>query len=456
VRRATLPDQLSGLPFAQRSLGLRYCLALFLILLIYDGALRKWLLTDFEQAIFIAKDVLLLAAFVAAFADQKRTPRVALPPITRLLFACYGLWVAVSAFNPNLPNVLVGLWGMKAHLLYAALVALLPLAFQSLDEIFRMLERIFPWVVIPVVLVALAQLAAPAQSTLNQNVRGGLESVAYFGDASLVRVSGTFSFVSGMAAFVQTCTLLGIGLFLSGARSKPFLLGLGIALLAVPVTGSRGVMVIIVVGAAILFVAALACRFITGRYVVIAGIVLALLTVVSLTSQNAAWEALAERTEHARGDENRAITAFTNAFAFMDSAGLFGFGTGAANFGAPALAREVDRFAWLPFGERFEEESGRIVIELGALGWLISLLMRAAFMVWAADIALRGTTRTVRVAGVLALPIVIYGFYSGNGVFAAPLAAAYYWFCIALLGMAQYEQRVMRRAVSQTGFGGFR
>lgn len=422
--------------------GLKSILLLFLLLLIYDGAIRKWLLPNIEQVIFIAKDALLLAAFFCSFKLRKRSVPAEFLPEGRMFFVAYAVWVTLEVGNPNLPNMLVAIWGAKAHLLYASLIVLVPLAFQRLDDVFRMLERAYASAVIPVVSIALIQLAAPASSFINQQVRGGIEGIAYFGDAGLVRVTGTFSYISGMTAFVQTSTLIGIALFLSGARSKLFLIGLAFALIAVPATGSRAVIVVLIVGAAILLLAALASRFISGKYALLVGCMLALLSAISLNSQDAAWEALAQRAEGAHGDQNRAITAFTNAFDYFESAGIAGFGAGSANLGAPSLAKDVKAYSWLPYGYTFEEESGRIVIELGVIGWSISLAMRAVFLYWALSLALTGATVSTRVAGVFALPIVALGLHQGNGVFAVPLAAAYYWFCIAILAMAQYESRI--------------
>ena len=134
----------------------------------------------------------------------------------------------------------------------------------------------------------------------------------------------------------------------------------------------------------------------------------------------------------------------TNAFDYFEISGFLGFGAGSANLGAPALAKDVAPFSWLPVGNQFEEESGRIVLELGIFGWLLSLVLRLALLAWAARLVFKGQTRAVRAAGVLALPVMAIGAYVGNGVFAPPIGAAYYWFCVAVLAMAQFEHRRAR------------
>lgn len=424
------------------SAKIRWGLSLFLLLLIYDGALRKWVLPSAEQLLFIAKDVLLLGLLVYALLNRPRQINASMQPTARVLFLLYAAWVLLEAGNLYLPSVLVGIWGIKAHLLYASLILLLPLAFGNLDDLFRWLAKIYPWVVIPVCALAFAQLASPAGSFLNQSVSGGTEGTAYFGEAGLVRVTGTFSYITGMSSFVQTSTLLGMALFLGGARSNYFLVGLGFALATLPATGSRSVIVIVAAAAVIMIFAALASRLIGGRTTIRILMVIAMLGAISFQAQDEAWVALQQRAETAGDTGNRFLTTFTSTFYFFDLAGFFGFGSGSANLGAPALVKDVAPFSWLPIGGRFEEESGRIVLELGMFGWLFSQVMRVALFLWSAKLTLNGRTRTVRAAAVLSLPVMAMGIYQGNGVFAPPVGASYYWFCVALLAMAQYEHKL--------------
>lgn len=431
----------------------RWTLGLLLFLLIYDGAIRKWLLPGAEQIVFIAKDALLVTSLFLWLVLRGGKPLARLHPWVRLLFALYAYWVLLRVFSPSLPNLAVGLWGVKSHLLYASVLLLLPLAYPKLEDLFAVLEKIYPWVVVPVCSLAFAQVLAPADSFLNQQVKEGVEGIAYFGDAGLVRVTGTFSYISGMAAFVQATCLLGMALYLGGARSRLFLVGLGFAFAALPVTGSRAVVAVVLLGAGLLLLSAKASGAIGLKTVVRVVAVLAVLGAISLYTQEDTWQAFSQRVEGSRADENRTITAFTNAFDFMEVAGLTGFGTGAANLGAVALSGNVVPFSWLPFGGAFEEESGRIVIELGIIGWALSLGMRVGMLFWAGALTLTGGSRTVRAVGVLALPVMALGVQQGNGVFAVPLAAVYYWFCVALMAMARYQDlqiKVIRGQQLQT------
>ena len=441
----------------------RLWLLVFLFLLIYDGSLRKWILPGAEQLVFIAKDVLLLGLLIYALSQRHDKINASIQPESKALFTLYAWWVLLEVANINLPNILVGIWGLKAHLLYASLIILIPLTFSNLDDLLRRLARAYPWIVVPVCTLAFAQLTAGTDSVINRQVTGGAEMIAHFGVAGLVRVTGTFSYISGMTAFVQLVAVLGIGLFLGGARSKSFLLGLGFSIAALPATGSRSVIAVVVVSAVMMLFAAWGSRLTSASVAlrVIASIVV--FGAISLQAQDAAWVALQERSQSAgetKGDSERVFTAFTNAFDKFDAAGILGFGSGATNNGAVGLVSNVRPFSWLPSDVEFEEESGRIVLELGIFGWFISQAMRVAFFLWALNLVRKGRMRTVRLAAVIALPTMALGMYQGSGVFATPIGATYYWFCVALLSMAHYEhrqdrlqQRARRSASLQTAVG---
>lgn len=162
-------------------------------------------------------------------------------------------------------------------------------------------------------------------------------------------------------------------------RSRLFLIGLGFAMATLPATGSRSVIVVAAFSAVVMLFAALASRLIGTRMAIRIVVVLAILGAISLQTQDAAWVALQQRADQASYDASqRTFSAFTNAFSLFDTAGFFGFGSGSANLGSPALAKGLAPFSWLPAGLNFEEESGRLVLELGMFGWLISLAMRVS------------------------------------------------------------------------------
>ncbi len=428
MRETTQLERRNGL-----AAQVRWGLAMFVFLLTFDGAIRKWLFPGAEQIIFVIKDVLLLGILIIV-AARKALRATGLPQLVRVSLIMYATWIAIEVWNPELPNIWLGLWGLKAHLLYMGMIFLIPLAFRDVPSFLQSLEKTYAYVAIPVCALAFIQVAAGDDSALNQYVRG--EQLAYFGEEGLVRVSGTFSYISGMAAFLQFMALLGVGLYVSGARSLKFLVGLAIVAAALPSTGSRAVIFTAAAGTLLLLAAALYARLMPAKqFASIVALISALLA-FGLYFQDAAWEAMYQRYDAARDEGTpRIVTAFTNAFAQMEISGLIGFGTGATNLAAVALVPPtIQPYSWLPV--LFEEESGRIVLELGVIGWILSITFRLLLLAFNLSLLRRRSPDSARIAAVLALPFNAFSVYAGNGVFAASYMAVGFWVTVGLLVLA--------------------
>lgn len=422
----------------------------FLLLLVYDGALRKWILPGAQSVIFILKDAILLGGLLLTLAMGGSSRSRSVPLYVGVLLAAYAGWVLIGVANPHVPNLAVGLWGLKTHLLYVSLVVLLPLAMGSTSRTVEVVARAYPWIVIPVCLLAVLQVNSPIDSVINKQIDDSLEAISYFGEKSLIRVSGPFSYISGMGAFLQVMGALGIGLLVLGNRSPAFLAAVVILAFAVPTTGSRSVVVFLAAAALLQLVAAAAAGLATLRSTLY---ILAAATVAGVLSQfvvGDAWEALHQRyIENVEEGQGRVVGAFASAFDFVEMSGLTGYGTGAANLGAVAFTPGVEPFSWLPVRQAFEEEQGRLVLELGAIGFALSMTLRLAIVIWACRLMWFGRSRDVRAVGLLALPFVLAGLYQGTGVFSHPLLLAAYWFIVALLAMAQREQEQVGMLLSR-------
>jgi O-Antigen ligase len=440
----------------------RWAVIIFLLLLTFDGAIRKWLLPGLQTIVFITKDVLLLivvTGLVANFGQARNNFSV--PISVQFAFGAYAAWVILECFNPHLPNLAVAAWGAKSHLLYAGLILVIPAAFKDLRDVFQSLAKIFPWLTIPVCLVAFVQVVSPADSFINEQVGGNMESIAYFGDASLVRVTGTFSYISGMSTFTVVSTLFGLALLIFGLQSPLFLIGLALTVMSLPASGSRSVILTCAIGFVGLLAASSAVRLVSirsaGKIVAVCAASLA----ISIVTQDQVWQAMHERfLLDQTGDEtsSRTLAVVATAFRSFEHAGLLGFGTGAANFGSLGLIGSLEPFSWLPRDFYFEEEAGRIVLELGMTGYVLSSVLRLSLLVWSIRLATTGLSPLQRMAGILALPHMALGAYNGTGVFAASYMPVSYWFLVAVMAMADHEQKAQygtqpNRTASQKALG---
>lgn len=424
-------------------------LALFVVLLTWDGAIRKWVFPGAEQLIFVLKDGLLLLLALVLFEITRRSERGRLPSLQATLIMLYALLVCAEVLNPNSPNALVTIWGIKSHLLPAALLLVVPVVFRSCDDLQLWMTKRFGFLALPVCLLAFAQLLVGPTHPLNRVVRGEVD--AFFGSQELVRVAGPFSYVTGMAAFVLMMFLFGSGLMLAGRRSASLVIGLLAVTAALPSTGSRGVIAGTAAGLASMLLAAVYARLLSPLAALRIVAAAAVLGLVSVRFQGIAWAALNERAATA-GDSTsgRLVETLFGGLAFIDVVPMFGFGAGTANFGSVALARDVAPFSWFPPGIQFESESGRVMLELGPLGWELSLALRLGLAMWAVRLLGKRNLPSTQKVALFALPVLLIGLWTGTGVFAAPFQAASYWFAagaLALAGRDEFRRRLEQSAI---------
>src|SRR5436309_1236278 len=95
---------------------------LFLLLIIGQGILRKWVFTDYSDLLYFANDVVLFAALcLFALCHRIALPRELRRTNLPLMIGVYTFWVLVNIFNPRSPGVTVGVFGARAYLLYISL-----------------------------------------------------------------------------------------------------------------------------------------------------------------------------------------------------------------------------------------------------------------------------------------------------------------------------------------------
>ena len=121
--------------------------------------------------------------------------------------------------------------------------------------------------------------------------------------------------------------------------------------------------------------------------------------------------------------------------------GLLGFGIGATHQTAAALAPDVVPYSWL-HGLQVEVESGRIILELGPLGFLLVYFARLYLAVYAFSQA-----RALRTHFHRALATASFLFFLAalpGGVVFDVTSDLYYWFFAGLLMLVVRLDREMR------------
>ncbi|HVS62079.1 MAG TPA: hypothetical protein VMT85_01120 [Thermoanaerobaculia bacterium] len=430
----------------------RQALIAAMVLLVLEGAIRKWLLPAQQDFVYFAKDALLLAAY-AGYVKDRGWARIAQPrlPGFYLLLAASTAWYALEVFNPQLPNLLVGLLGFKAYLLYAPLVWVIPAAFPETRSLARFV-RWYALLAIPVGLLASLQFLAPGSSPLNTYARldGGAGPVG-FGTSSFIRVTGTFSYITGFATYLQvTALLLLVILAVTRWRLRGNLLvygALGLTLTGMFMSGSRGPVYIL----ALTFPMFLWMSFLREREKVQTfarvGLGIGILVAMLGATGTEAAEAFYQRATQSTDTVGRIFEPFKSPIDAFDRAGLFGVGIGATHQTAVAVTPGQRPYSWLE-GAMIEAEPGRVMLELGIVGFVLNYALRFYLVVVAFQQiwTLRGSFhRAIAISAFLFFLVSIPG-----GMVFNVTADLYYWFFAGLLTLVMRLDLRARAAVRRS------
>ena len=414
-----------------------------MVLLVLEGAIRKWLVPGAQDLIYFAKDVLLVGVYAGFLRDrgQLRVRQPAAPVLYgALLFGA--LWGVLEIFNPALPNLLVGIFGFKAYFFYVPLVLVLPAAFPNDAALYHFLRR-YALLAIPVGTLAVAQFFSPSSSLLNTYARSGEDAyIATFGSSAYVRVTATFSFITGYTAYLIATAILILALL--GASRWKFkgqllLFGaMGMTVLGMLMTGSRAPVLILVLLLPVYWWLGVIRERSSGATFGRLVIAMALLAWVLATTNPQAISAFRGRAAGVGDVSGRISSPLLSPYLLLPEAGLLGYGIGATHQTAATLAPSVIPYAWL-HGLLVEVETGRVMVELGPIGFLLVYFVRIylAFFSLRQVLALR--TRFHR-----ALATASFLFFLSaipGGVVFDPTSNLYYWFFAGLLLLAMRLDR---------------
>lgn len=427
----------------------RAALQLALVLLVFEGAIRKWLVPGAQDLVYFAKDVLLLGVYAGFLRDRARL-RIRFPalPLFYGLLGVTALLGLMQVFNPALPNLLVGISGFKAYFFYVPLLFVVPAAFPSDAALHRFLRR-YVLIAIPVGLLATAQFFSPASSPLNTYARTNEEDyIATFGSSTHVRVTGTFSFITGYGTYLLAMTILILCLVAAVRwrfRGNLVLLGaLGMTLSSMPMTGSRGPVLFLVMlfpfywWLAVIRERGGGAAF--GRLLIALGLVGGIM----MATGQKAIDAFLGRAEGGSDVRERVASPLLSPYLLLPDSGLLGFGIGATHQTAPALAPGVPPYSWL-HGLLVEVESGRVMLELGALGFVLVYFLRAYLSLFALRQVFALRTRFHRALATASFLFTLTAI--PGGIVFDVTSDLYYWFFAGLLMLAiRLDREAVRKA----------
>jgi len=411
------------------SLNWRSAVKAVFIILVIEGALRKWVLPQASDMIYFLKDFVILGAYINYYCFSSAEKKIIFKDFNiKFLISFVAIWCLFQAFNPSLGSPLVGIFGLRGYLFYMPLMWLIPSLFQSESELYKFL-RSHLLLLLPVGILGIAQFFLPPSSPLNVYANDEA-TAATFGAINAVRVTGTFSYINNYTVYLLVCFGLLI-FFLSINQSRWWWLLSICELFLVTVnsfmTGSRGV----VIASVLFLIGYLGIKGFTQPASTLRLIKQLLLPVMIVAIAASIWfrpaiDAFWLRSTSSDSVFERVLYSFTQPFEFIKYKELDGYGTGATHQAAPVL-REI---LGLPAGESipvgYEPEMGRVALELGPIGFLLWYGLRVSIIIalWSVFLKLKSPfLRQLALTAFLIQAIQISGQLVFHHTF-----SVYYWF----------------------------
>ncbi|RYD62936.1 MAG: hypothetical protein EOP58_12340 [Sphingomonadales bacterium] len=422
-----------------------------LVWTLFEGVVRKWVFPGYQAQILVAKDIVLLAAYLGyALTIGLRSASPSGPLL--LLGGMFVAYCFVQLVNPNAPSMLLAVYGLKNYVVYMPLAIIIPDMIQR-EETFR---RTMLWICIlsiPISLLALYQFSQPPSHWVNQYVshEEGVTSTAFaFGagdggdfQSGRARTSSTFSFLGGFSTFLVLMVPMAQAMLLSGMfKGRALLLVAGSLALALGATLTTGSRAPIYVYAAVMPVMMLLGA---GKGLVSLTTALRFTLVIAVIGGGASFvfgsalDAYEYRAANSDNPLERLLSPINEPLRAFETSPLIGTGIGTTSNASASIMQSPD--AWWLGGYAYEAENARVMQELGFPGFFLLYLLK----IYVVLLIYRFYRRSRRRANI-ALHLQALSFTAIHLVFPTvnnPTGGLFYW---AMVGLAIAADRVEWRA----------
>jgi hypothetical protein len=227
--------------------AIRLFLWLYILLLLAEGALRKWFLPHLSGPLLVVRDPVLLAMYAMALA-QGIFPLNRFVGVT-IVLAGLSFFCSLCVFG----HIGVILYGVRTNFLHLPLIFLIPKVFKREDVI--RLANWFLLLLIPMTLLVAWQFISPPGARINATAGGDLGG-QLLATGSHIRPAGTFSFVTGMVCFLSLNAAFLLGGFVDKAVLPRWLRTAAIPclMLSLAISGSRAAVASVTVIVAVVFI----------------------------------------------------------------------------------------------------------------------------------------------------------------------------------------------------------
>ena len=356
------------------SLMLKKAVWAYFLLVIFEGALRKWFLPGLSTPLLIIRDPLALWVIYKLWNKGELPKSIYLSAM--VIIGALGIVTAMVFGHGSLP---VAIFGARILLIHFPFMFAMGKILDR-DDVLAIGSAIL-WISIPMALLIAIQFYSPQSAWVNRGVGGDLEGAGFSGAMGYFRPPGTFSFTNGNSFFFNIAAVFVIYFWLNAKdTNKLILIGASVAvLMSIPLSISRSLFFSMIISVFFATVGAILNKKYASK-MVFSGVILffGLLVLSQMTFFQLATAAFTDRFESANTNEgglegvlaDRYLGGMIGALKSSAEQDFFGFGIGmGTNVGSKLLTG----------GSVFlisEGEWGRVIGEQGAIMGIGIILIR--------------------------------------------------------------------------------
>lgn len=342
---------------------------LYFILLIIEGALRKWVMPALSDPLLVIRDPLAIWIFLMA----RKKGYLKFNPLSFFMILA-GIVGLVTALSFGHGNLFVALFGVRIYVLQFPLIFAIGRIFDWEDVI--KMGHAFLWVSLPMAVLIGLQFYSPQTAWVNKGL-GGETGQGFSGALGYFRPPGTFSFTTGISMFYGLVAAYIFYFWFNMHLVKRALLIASTCclLIAIPLSISRSLLFEVSVSILFSVIAAWRRPKYIGKIIAASFIGIALYLVLRnqsfFATSTDAFNARFENANEAEGGIqgvffNRFLGGMFSAVGNAPNIPFFGYGIGmGTNVGSQLLTGEISFLI-------SESEWGRVIGEQGLLfGFLI-------------------------------------------------------------------------------------
>lgn len=353
---------------------------LYFILLIFEGALRKWVLPGLATPLLLVRDPIAIWLFYTAW--KKGLVKNNIYILGMFTIGILGFFTALIWGHGNF---LVAIYGTRTLIVHWPVIFIIGKVFDREDVL--KIGKFVVWLTIPMAVLLIFQFYSPQSAWINRGIGGDTAGGGFSGALGYFRPPATFSFTNGTTLFfgLAACFIFYFWVSPQSQLNKLVLISASIALLmSIPLSISRSLFFSIVVTLAFVLVGVFRQPKQAGNVIVVAlVIVLVFMGLSQLSIFQTATEAFTARFTNANEQEgglkgvlgDRYFGGLLSAFTNSSQIPFLGLGTGmGTNVGSQLLTGGTTYLI-------SEGEWGRLVGELGFYMGLVVIFIRLSICI---------------------------------------------------------------------------